>query len=758
MSLGLLLLRYALVMALFVLPGWAVSRRLLRREGLPGVAHWPLGFAWSAAVCAAVGWPFLWYGWSFAGFLRVLYPVWGAWSLLGLAAFVATRRAPRSRHPDEAPDGWPIVGAERDARGSDEPTSLPLIPALGATAVIVLASVLWAFHLAGAAYLVILPATIALGAVSARRLARAAGPLLALGPVDHRAPPRAFVVFAGVFLAAQVVLTTAWSRPDWDDCMYLAAVVDYQQAAALNAEEPTHREGLAVPAAHRTLTWELWGAVVARLTGADAMTLFHTLLPPLLVLLAYAAYAALLREWLSRRWLPLAVAMLSAFHLWGISGHEVAANFLLPRPWQGKSVLLHIALPLTALLVMRFCRRPSWGLWLSLSATVAFGLAASLSAVFAVAPLLVCLAPLVLLSDEDSRSLRARVGVLAATGVTLWPLAWAALAVRQAIAHELAMQGQPERMSSWWSAASYVFRHGGIEVAWLAALPILWVLLDGLGPRDARYRRAYLVGLPVLLALTFANPLLFDVVARGFTSYHTYPRLWWLLPVGAGYATLAALLARLAARIRPWRHPERVAVAVVAAQAAILFAMPGSFVFGPSNSKIGPLGMPALAETLEKMPAGLRHIARLLDEDPAISSKRILCVEGVASFLTPWSRAFRFVQTRTLYTPMMFAAAGRPVEGLERHLLAESVLTHDRVSPVEDERDWRRLREIYGARSWSSVFAPAAAAVTRDTQALMDRYQVRYAITSPGDHADEGLAATGFVPLARDGAFTLWKR
>ena len=75
---------------------------------------------------------------------------------------------------------------------------------------------------------------------------------------------------------------------------------------------------------------------------------------------------------------------------------------------------------------------------------------------------------------------------------------------------------------------------GSAELVWLLTLPLLAEFLGD------RRRRAYLVTFPVVLVLTFANPLFFDLVATRLTSYHTYYRLLWLFPVGAGLGALLA--------------------------------------------------------------------------------------------------------------------------------------------------------------------------------------------------------------------------
>ena len=97
-------------------------------------------------------------------------------------------------------------------------------------------------------------------------------------------PPRSWTIAAAALIGLQALSSAVYSRPDWDDCYYLAAAVDYEHAAALNAEEPTHHEGLPPMTHMRLLSWELSGATLSHFSRLSVAALFHTLLPPLLVL------------------------------------------------------------------------------------------------------------------------------------------------------------------------------------------------------------------------------------------------------------------------------------------------------------------------------------------------------------------------------------------------------------------------------------------------------------------------------------------
>jgi hypothetical protein len=57
--------------------------------------------------------------------------------------------------------------------------------------------------------------------------------------------------------------------------------------------------------------------------------------------------------------------------------------------------------------------------------------------------------------------------------------------------------------------------------------------------------RLFYVYTPIILLLTIWNPIFAPWIARYFTSFATYWRVYWLLPIGMGYALLLILLIQL---------------------------------------------------------------------------------------------------------------------------------------------------------------------------------------------------------------------
>jgi hypothetical protein len=402
---------------------------------------------------------------------------------------------------------------------------------------------------------------------------------------------------------------------------------------------------------------------------------------------------------------------------------------------------------------MRARARPRVALGVSLLTVVVAGLALSLSGIFLMFMLLVTLA--VALAVCEGRPPLRRLWPVA---VLLVPVLLAGLALRGALSGALEGGTVKLALSSW---RDWFFilngpyaRDGSAEVVWVLTLPLLAALLPK-GPA-----KGYLVIFPVLLFLTFGNPLLLDFVATLLTSHATYFRHWWLYPVGPGLAVLMALSARLLAasfgRVTSAGWP----LAAAAAGLALSWLLPSLYVWSPRNNFLGTaFSAPHVAENPEKMPSGLLAIARHLNDDPDISRYRILCDLQAVSFLAPYSRDFRFVHARWRETAPLFLWTGRPREALERVILAQAVV-HD-MPPAPFPPPLARLSPDLGEPLASALLSnpEATAEPSPDLRELLRRYRVKYVITFPGKGTGTGklFEECGYRVVLDEAGCQLWQ-
>ncbi|HWB12515.1 MAG TPA: DUF6077 domain-containing protein [Pirellulales bacterium] len=725
-------------LAAFVLPGFWWTSWLHRQEGLAWTIRLGLAFVWSFALFSLLSGPFLWWGGSFGTLLKTIYVVWPAYALLGwsLDRYRKGSQSPPPAQPNTA--GKPLPSGEELSLGSSGRRWV-----FGLAAVYGLAASICLYLWAGrerevqAAILLFSPCLLALGGISALLLSRRLRALVAFDAEDKQPAPRLWTVVAVALIVGQAVASSLMFRPDWDDFFYLAAVRDYQETPALNARHPVSRDPAGLNLTHRVLCWELWGSVLCHLTGADPQTLLHSLLPGVLVLACYSGYLALFGEILPGRWVSLSLVGLSAYFLFGICGPFGGANHFLVRIWQGKSVLLHLALPFTATFVLRFSQRQTFASWASLAASVLAGLGFSTTAVFLDVALIGCLAIALLPAVPQGK---AKFLFCAMASCAPMVFAAAALIVGLRGGEAIGHSGAPPTPLASIGRSCYVWfmnlaesnaGDGCADMLWLFLLPVIGLLL-------ADYRRlAYTVVFPAVLLLTFANPLLSFPVATYVTSKDVYHRLFWLLPVGVGLGSGFALSGRLAQKIvarrnhHAWRH---LPLAVVAAEIGLLAALPGVYVWGTGNSN-GPYMVPRLTPSLGKVPPDLLAVLDRLTGDPDLERHPVLCGEEVASFLTPMTSRITYVTSREFYLPGKGLDPRFP-EATEQFLLLQVAY----AGPYAG--DLRKLRYFVGQKPTIAPEMLESVRRVRLTQEqelpkisqvpeLLRRYQAEYVITPP---------------------------
>jgi hypothetical protein len=700
----------ALLVVAFMLPGvWAVAR-----WDAEGRFSWPgriaLGFVAAFGTFSALTGPLLL---SHQPGRSARIAALAGWAV----AFVACLAWPRRSSPPRAampPDPAPELAA------------LPpswLVPVAGLCLASLAGSLVFATALA--------PRRLALAACAL--VFAANGWLLLRG---RRLPPRAWsaeqlarlrplqgVATAGACLLFAVALlaTTFWVREDSDDTLYISEALVLPSAPAMVAENAVHRgENLPANELYDWQAFELWGGLLAQASGVHPMILFRTLFAPLVLLLAAAGGFEILRRTLPRGSLGVGMGVALAYYLFGITSHWTANNYLLPRPAQGKTWLVHVAIPVVVLLTYELMSRPARSTWLLLLLAVFAALGFAPMALYLVPSALLALLLAYTLLWPRSTNLR----VACAAAATLLPLiGWAlylAGHLDPQVAEAVADRTTPGRWHDdfFFGHLNFDERGGGLELFPLIALPLAGLFLS------TRAQLFYSVAFTVLLFVTVLNPLAHMLIGGSLTGWEGYRRLFWLVPYPLLMGILAAGLLRMTAVLR---SPTLAGPGVLA---AFLLAMPltgGAFVFGPANPSGGISPAPYRALNPYKMPEPLRQLAEVLVPGRHGPDDRILCSDRTASHLAPLVRDFDFVFTRGYQTRASLHFAGRFEEAREREQLGGPFL--------------------------EGALAPEYAA------ALLAEHKVRYVIveldSAPTENA---LAQAGFERTAEFAPYRLWTR
>jgi hypothetical protein len=166
---------------------------------------------------------------------------------------------------------------------------------------------------------------------------------------------RITLILALLLVLGQAAISTIFTFGDADDIYYVGLANTNIHAPALYAYDPsTGMHDYPVISQYRFESFELLLGIFADISGLPAAGIFHSIMPFILISLAYLAYVFLARQLIADRYVPLFIVILSIFHIFGGYSAFSQGSYLLTRVWQGKSVLLHLILPMIMGLGLQF--------------------------------------------------------------------------------------------------------------------------------------------------------------------------------------------------------------------------------------------------------------------------------------------------------------------------------------------------------------------------------------------------------------------
>lgn len=506
-------------------------------------------------------------------------------------------------------------------------------------------------------------------------------------PSQNRFPKILFLV-----LLAVALLTPAFHhRSDADDNLYLSEALLLQESEAMGLYAPTHRgEELPSNPVYAWQAFELWTAQTARISGLHTMVVARSLLGPLLLLLVLAIHGALLRRLLPQRLLPYAMVMVLAYFLFGMSSHWTPNNYLLTRPGQGKTWLMHLGTLALLLQATRFLATPDLrrGLALGLLCVACLGWA----------PTSVLLVPALLgtlvlahwfLKRDRATVVRGAVVMACALPQFLFALF---LATRddRIVQEEVLGEGGLGTWHDLFVFTFFKFNLGGgiLEMLVLACTPLLLLAM----PQTRR------LAFPVVFVgsafLVILNPLLYPVLGEWSAGKWGYLRLFWLLPLPLLFAAIGTTLLH-----HTGHHPSaqfRRAMSLV----VILAAMPllgANYVWSQANIYGAPWNGTVMQTVSNpyKVPEGLLAAAEELTKHPLGIENRILCGLNEAAHLAPLFEKFDFVFARDFQTEPPLRQLGRDAELARRMTLGidflEGRVPSDDAAPLLQQEKARYI-------------------------------------------------------------------
>lgn len=362
-----------------------------------------------------------------------------------------------------------------------------------------------------------------------------------------------------------IVMLCLFYRSDADDSFYVSNVALFAESDVINPYDSSFGvPGTSTVSMYDFQIWESFLAVFARIFGINAAALCHGILPSLLLIVSMSAYCflgkVLLEDDSKAKLFAFIVLVLNL--LGGYSRHS-NGRFLLSRLWQGKSVYLHVVLPvLIGIALSKRLRASKLYPWL-LAGCMLAGVALNPTSMYLLGFQLLFMLIALTVVDKNIKTIFSIVPsflVIAYFTGRIW------LRTRNNV-------GQIENASVvgknfvWENFKDFI----GSESGWiyLILFVIAAIFIAMLGSKEAKVMSIHV---PILFFVFIGNGITGPYVAKHITMAPTYWRVFWLIPIEI---TLAYAYIRFSELLIKNQKLKMVGMLVL----AISLVIPGKYVF-----------------------------------------------------------------------------------------------------------------------------------------------------------------------------------
>lgn len=456
-----------------------------------------------------------------------------------------------------------------------------------------------------------------------------------------------------VSIAFQVGVSTYYEFSDPDDMYYIGLANTSIDSPALYTIDPsTVDPKFPVISQYRYESWELLWAILAKSFSITTAALAHTVLPPFLIVISYLSYAYLLSSLIPKKYVPFALFILSLFHLLGNYSSFSQGSYLLTRIWQGKSALLHIILPYLTAKVFSFFnsiynKKYIWQILITLLAGISF----TPVAIFLPTILIANLSLIRIIQD------RKNFLIISQIGFSILPLVFYGILIKIGVTGSIPYDNTE---LSFVPNLQYLMFLGKGTFLYIFFIPISIFFFF----RNNYEQKLLFFYFPILMLILIWNPFVAPSVARYLTSYATYWRVFWLLPIGLGISVFLTEI-----------YIQKKYFFIFSCIVLIgILSTKNSYMY---NHLVRP-------QNYEKIPAEYVNLAKFL-ENSTIENKMLLAPEEVTVPIRQVSREIRMIWSRQDYIAEFLDKGTKRGQYPRRYALA-AMFTHNKgISPDEIE-------------------------------------------------------------------------
>ena len=418
--------------------------------------------------------------------------------------------------------------------------------------------------------------------------------------VDKRLLKTPYVVLSIAILITSIALAQVNAYHSADDSFYVSLVEQNKNSELLYSTDPAsgnvdHK----FPRSYRFQGWELTESASSEALGLKTTEFVQGLTPIVMLIVVFLAFKNIFAEFLKKNDKYLALSLLFTMFLFGAYSPRSPGAFLMTRPWQGKTILVSLIIPILTFLLYKIYKSLDKKLDKRLIAALFVLNLASISlnpsSVFINLSLIAAFGLMFLYkSRRISTAAALLVSALPFLPIIVFTLfssesrGEARLEIKSFVDYLTNFLGQPTFFLIWAVGSLLFFKNKIMEKV-----------------RVINYT------LPIVLGLSVLNPLLQPFISDQITST-AYWRLFWLVPIYISVPLIGVIIKNyLTRKYRPSKKYQRNIVHVIIVAVLLLtFALSGRYVYDTT------LPVSEFNTTRHKAPAGVYSLMQFLETQP----------------------------------------------------------------------------------------------------------------------------------------------
>lgn len=471
-----------------------------------------------------------------------------------------------------------------------------------------------------------------------------------------------YITFGSV-LFFQLFIVTFYAHFDADDSFYIAisnACISSNQVFGF--EPSTGLTNMPFPTSYSLTSYEVLVAYWANVFSIQPVVLYHTVLPIIFIPISYLAFYCLSKSLLKNKtkaiWTIIILSVLNLFSNYSVYS---PGAFLLFRSWQGKASLVNILFPTLLYFFIHAIsntktKQRAFNLFcctLTLLASVCFSTVG------------IYLLPIVYFCLVVAYSVFAKsLSFLFRASLNAIPSSLFLLLLFVMLRNNNALDAINNMVYEYnFFSEVKKFFNADYYSLFLYTISILYLVFKG-----TKLQKFLFLYYPLILLITFLNPLFMPFVAQHLTGAVVYWRLFWLLPM---YITISITFVLILSSFN-----LKNSIRILCSFLILPFFSPANFIFNSNNF--------TFTENMEKLP---NEVINLCDgilakaDNPIILSPPEYC-----TFIRQYTGAIKVVWTRETYVSDSYNTIKESSEFQKLSYLYYNLYTEN-TAIFEDELD-----------------------------------------------------------------------